>query len=57
MEESRIPIKLIHSNPEGRLRTGRQKAVGRRCRRGFEEDGHQGLAKKSQGEKRMVRCH
>jgi hypothetical protein len=25
MEESRIPIKLIHSNPEGRLRTGRQR--------------------------------
>jgi len=23
MEESRIPIKLIHSNPEGRRRTGR----------------------------------
>jgi hypothetical protein len=27
--------------------------VGRRCRRGFEEDGRQGLAKKSKGEKRM----
>jgi hypothetical protein len=34
-----------------------KKAVGRRCRRGFEEDGRQGLAKKSKGEKRMGRCH
>jgi hypothetical protein len=30
-----------------------KKAVDRGRRRGFEEDGRQGLAKKSKGEKRM----
>jgi hypothetical protein len=34
-----------------------KKEVGRGCRRGFEEDGRQGLTKKSKGEKRMGRCH
>jgi hypothetical protein len=30
-----------------------KKAVGKGCRRGFEEDGYQGLAMKSKGEKQM----
>jgi hypothetical protein len=34
-----------------------KKVVGRRFRREFEEDGHQGLAKKSEGEKRMGGRH
>jgi hypothetical protein len=52
MEESRIPIKLTN-NPEGATKNRKtKKAVSRGCRRGFEEDGRQGLEKKRKGEKR-----
>jgi hypothetical protein len=34
-----------------------KEAVSRKCRRGFEENGCQGLAKKRKGEKQMGECH
>jgi hypothetical protein len=48
-----------HTQLSRRLTKNRKtkKAVGRGCRRGFEEDGRHGSAKKSKGEKRIGGRH
>jgi hypothetical protein len=52
IKESRIPNSYTQSRRAMKNRKTK-KVVGRGCRRGYGEDGPQGLAKKGRGEKRM----